>query len=72
MQEKRPDFPRRSASFNPEAETFSPAPAKIGAADIDTKLTPRMNSPQRLSVLEMYEGDYLLSRSSCHQPVTWM
>ncbi|KAJ5023514.1 hypothetical protein PSV08DRAFT_364014 [Bipolaris maydis] len=57
MQEKRPDFPRRSASFNPEAETFSPAPAKIGAADIDTKLTPRMNSPQRLSVLEMYEED---------------
>ncbi|EMD90687.1 hypothetical protein COCC4DRAFT_186460 [Bipolaris maydis ATCC 48331] len=53
MQEKRPDFPRRSASFNPEAETFSPAPAKIGAADIDTKLTPRMNSPQRLSVLEI-------------------
>lgn len=70
MEETRPELPRRRASFNPEAATFSPTPAKIGTADIDTKLTPRMNSLQRLSVPGMYEGGYLPSRGSSHQPVT--
>ena len=57
MEEKRPEFPCRRASFNPEAATFSPTPAKIGAADINTKLTSCMNSPQGLSVPGMYEED---------------
>ncbi|EUC51102.1 hypothetical protein COCMIDRAFT_80009 [Bipolaris oryzae ATCC 44560] len=57
MEENRPELSRSRASFNPEAATFSPAPAKIGAADIDTKLTLCMKPPQKLGVPGMYEED---------------